>query len=164
MKRRPGATPGRALRVTELLHQEIAELIRTEVKDPRLGLVTVTGVDLTPDYAHATVHFSVLPDDDERVAETLRGLRAASGFLRSLVGRRVRIHTTPELHFVHDASSQRGIEMGRPTIRVTLRRKPGKGRPGCRMALRQVPPLQWQTRFLPLLALRAMTTDRTHRA
>ena len=70
-------------------------------------------MDLTPDYAHATVHFSVLPDDDERVAETLRGLRAASGFLRSLIGRRVRIHTTPELHFVHDASAQRGIEMGR---------------------------------------------------
>ena len=158
MKRRPGATPGRALRVTELLHQEIAELIRTEVKDPRLGLVTVTGVDLTPDYAHATVHFSVLPDDDERVAETLRGLRAASGFLRSLVGRRVRIHTTPELHFVHDASSQRGIEMGRLIDEANSRR------PGCRMALRQVPPLQWQTRFLPLLALRAMTTDRTHRA
>ena len=122
MKRRPGATPGRALRVTELLHQEIAELIRTEVKDPRLGLVTVTGVDLTPDYAHATVHFSVLPDDDERVAETLRGLRAASGFLRSLVGRRVRIHTTPELHFVHDASAQRGIEMGRLIDEANSRR------------------------------------------
>ena len=169
MKRRPGATPGRALRVTELLHQEIAELIRTEVKDPRLGLVTVTGVDLTPDYAHATVHFSVLPDDDERVAETLRGLRAASGFLRSLIGRRVRIHTTPELHFVHDASAQRGIEMGPtrgvpPMIRVTLRRKLGKGRLDCLMAHRPVPPLQRQTRLLPLLAPRAMTTDRTHRA
>ena len=130
MKRRPGATPGRALRVTELLHQEIAELIRTEVKDPRLGLVTVTGVDLTPDYAHATVHFSVLPDDDERVAETLRGLRAASGFLRSLIGRRVRIHTTRELHFVHDASAQRGIEMGRLIDEANSRRAaddPGDG-------------------------------------
>ena len=122
MKRRPGATHGRALRVTELLHQEIAELIRTEVKDPRLGLVTVTGVDLTPDYAHATVHFSVLPDDDDRVTETLCGLRAASGFLRSLVGRRVRIHTTPELHFVHDASAQRGIEMGRLIDEANSRR------------------------------------------
>ena len=122
MKRKPGATPGRALRVTELLHQEIAELIRTEVKDPRLGLVTVTGVDLTPDYAHATVHFSVLPDDDEWVAETLRGLRAASGFLRSLIGRRVRIHTTPELHFVHDASTRRGIEMGRLIDEANARR------------------------------------------
>ena len=55
------------MRVTELLHQELAELIQTEVKDPRLGLVTVTGVELTPDYAHATVWFSVLPDDPERV-------------------------------------------------------------------------------------------------
>ena len=122
MKRKPGATPGRALRVTELLHQEIAELIRTEVKDPRLGLVTVTGVDLTPDYAHATVYFSVLPDDDERVTETWRGLRAASGFLRSLIGRRVRIHTTPELHFVHDASTRRGIEMGRLIDEANARR------------------------------------------
>ncbi|MDO4681501.1 MAG: 30S ribosome-binding factor RbfA [Lautropia sp.] len=113
MKRKPGATPGRALRVTELLHQELAELIRSEVKDPRLGLVTVTGVDLTPDYAHATVWFSVLPDDPEHVAQTLQGLRAASGFLRSQIGRRVRIHTTPELHFSHDASTKRGMEMSR---------------------------------------------------
>jgi len=73
------------LRVTELLHQEIAELIRTEVKDPRLGLVTVTGVDLTPDYAHATVHFSVLPDDDERVA----GLVMVDGY--SFGNRRTRM-------------------------------------------------------------------------
>ena len=162
------------MRVTELLHQEIAELIRTEVKDPRLGLVTVTGVDLTPDYAHATVHFSVLPDDDERVAETLRGLRAASGFLRSLVGRRVRIHTTPELHSCTmlppsgvsrwGGSSMRPTRDGPLTIRVTLRRNPGMGRPVCRMAHRPVPPLQRQTRLLLPLALCAITTDRTHRA
>lgn len=110
------------MRVTELLHQELAELIQTEVKDPRLGLVTVTGVELTPDYAHATVWFSVLPDDPERVAETLSGLRAAAGFLRSQIGRRVRIHTTPELHFRHDASSQRGIEMGRLIDEANARR------------------------------------------
>lgn len=127
MKRKPGATPGRALRVTELLHQEIAELIRTEVKDPRLGLVTVTGVDLTPDYAHATVHFSVLPDDEEHVAQTLQGLRAAAGFMRSLIGRRVRIHTTPELHFVHDVSTQRGIEMGRLIDEANARRAADDG-------------------------------------
>lgn len=122
MRRRPGATPGRALRVTELLHQELAQLIQTEVKDPRLGLVTVTGVQLTPDYAHATVWFSVLPDDPERVAETLGGLRAAAGFLRAQIGRRVRIHTTPELHFRHDASTQRGIEMGRLIDEANARR------------------------------------------
>ncbi len=111
MKRKPGSAPGRAVRVTEQLHQELAEMIRAEVKDPRVGLVTVTSVDLTPDYAYATVWFSVLPDDEATVASTLAGLRAAAGFLRSQIGRRVRIHTTPELRFVHDPSTRRGLEM-----------------------------------------------------
>lgn len=122
MRRKPGASPARALRVTELLHQELAEMIRAELKDPRLGLVTVTGVDLTPDYAHATVWFSVLPDDEAHVAETLAGLRAASGFMRSQIGRRVRIHTTPELHFSHDASTRRGMEMSRLIDEANARR------------------------------------------
>ena len=86
MKRKPGSAPGRAVRVTEQLHQELAEMIRAEVKDPRVGLVTVTSVDLTPDYAYATVWFSVLPDDEAAVASTLAGLRAAAGFLRSQIG------------------------------------------------------------------------------
>ena len=81
--------------------------------DPRVGMVTITGVDLTPDYAYATVHFSVLPDDAATVAETLAGLRRAAGFLRSQLGRRVRIHTTPELRFVHDTSTERGIAMSK---------------------------------------------------
>jgi len=104
---------GRGPRVAEQVHHELAELIRSEVKDPRIGLVTVTGVDLTPDYAYATVHFSVLPDDDASLANTLAGLRRAAGFLRSQLGRRVRIHTTPELRFVHDRSIERGISMSR---------------------------------------------------
>ena len=88
-------------------------MIRGEVKDPRVGLVTVTGVELTPDYAYATVHFSVLPDDEDTVQTTLAGLRRASGFLRSQLGRRVRIHTTPEIRFVHDRSSEHGMAMSR---------------------------------------------------
>ena len=111
MKRKPGSAPNRALRVAESLHQELAELIRADVKDPRVGMVTVTSVDITPDYAFATVWFTVLPDDDETVARTLAGLRAASGYLRSQIGRRVRIHTTPELRFQHDRSTGRGIAM-----------------------------------------------------
>lgn len=110
------------MRVTELLHQELAEMIRSEVKDPRLGLVTITGVDLTPDYAHATVWFSVLPDDAEHVTQTLEGLRAASGFLRSQIGRRVRIHTTPALRFAHDASTKRGMDMSRLIDEANARR------------------------------------------
>lgn len=104
---------GRAVRVAEQVHHELAELIRAEVKDPRVGLVTVTGVELTPDYAYATVYFSVLPDDDESLAATLAGLRHASGYLRSQLGRRVRIHTTPELRFVHDRSIERGMSMSK---------------------------------------------------
>lgn len=113
MRRKPGLGPGRAVRVTEQLHHELAEIIRAEVKDPRLGMVTVTSVDLTADYAYATVWFSVLPDDPETVATTLEGLRAAAGFIRARIGRRVRIHTTPEIRFSHDRSTERGMALSR---------------------------------------------------
>lgn len=111
MRRKAGSAPGRALKVTEQLHQELAELIRADVKDPRIGMVTVTSVDLTADYAYATVWFSVLPDDPDTLASTLQGLRAAAGFIRSQIGRRVRIHTTPEIRFSHDRSTERGMAM-----------------------------------------------------
>ncbi len=104
---------GRGVRVAEQIHHELAELIRAEVKDPRVGMVTVTGVELTPDYAYATVWFTVLPSDDETVATTLAGLRRAAGFLRSQIGRRVRIHTTPEIRFAHDTSVERGMSMSK---------------------------------------------------
>ena len=67
---RPGGV-SRSVRVTEAVHHELAELVRAEVKDPRVGMVTITGVELTPDYAYATVYFSVLPDDEATVASTL---------------------------------------------------------------------------------------------
>ena len=113
MRRRQATPGGRAVRVAEQIHHELAELIRAEVKDPRIGMVTVNRVDLTPDYAHATVWYSVLPDDPASLEQTRKGLAAAAGFLRSQIGRRVRIHTTPELRFRHDASIQHGIDMGR---------------------------------------------------
>ena len=101
------------MRVAEQVHQELAELIRSEIDDPRVGMVTLTGVELTRDYAYATVHFTVLPDDPQTVADTLAGLRRAAGFLRGQLGRRVRIHTTPELRFVHDTSTAHGMQMSR---------------------------------------------------
>ncbi len=109
-RHKPGAS-GRGVRVAEQIHHELAEMIRGEVKDPRIGLVTLTGVDLTPDYAYATVWFSVYPDDPQTLAGTLAGLQRAAGFLRSQLGRRVRIHTTPQLRFVHDTSVERGASM-----------------------------------------------------
>ncbi len=90
---------------------ELANLIRAEVKDPRIGLVTLTGVELTPDYAYATVYFTVMPSDASSIEKSLAGLKAASGFLRSQIGRRVRIHSTPELRFRHDPSVEKGAAM-----------------------------------------------------
>ncbi|MBU6272439.1 MAG: 30S ribosome-binding factor RbfA [Betaproteobacteria bacterium] len=109
-RHKPGGS-GRGARVAEQIHHELAEMIRGELKDPRVGLVTVTGVDLTPDYAYATVWFSVLPDDPATLELTLQGLRRAAGFLRAQLGRRVRIHTTPELRFAHDPSVGRGASL-----------------------------------------------------
>ena len=103
----------RSVRVAEQIHHELAELIAREVKDPRIGMVTLTSVDITPDYAYATVHFTVMPDDPETIARSLEGLRRSAGFMRSQLGRRVRIHTNPELRFVHDVSVGRGVDLSR---------------------------------------------------
>lgn len=100
----------RSQRVAEQIRRELAELIRLEVKDPRVGFITLTDVDITPDYAHAKVYFTSMRGE-EGLDEILAGLRRASGFLRRELGRRVRIHTTPELHFQYDSSVERGSRM-----------------------------------------------------
>ncbi|MFN3986341.1 MAG: 30S ribosome-binding factor RbfA [Rhodocyclaceae bacterium] len=100
----------RSQRVSEQILRELAELIRLEVKDPRVGFITLTEVEVTPDYAHAKVYFTSMRGE-EGLDEILAGLRRASGFLRRELGRRVRIHTTPELHFHYDQSVERGSRM-----------------------------------------------------
>lgn len=102
----------RSSRVAEQIQRELAELIQLELKDPRVGLITITGVDLTADYAHAKVYFTTLADDASRKGVE-DGLRRASGFLRRELGRRIRIHTLPELHFVYDVSVARGDRLSR---------------------------------------------------
>lgn len=99
-------------RVNEQIRRELAELIRAEVKDPRVGMVSITEVEVTPDYAHARVYFSTLAGED-KIAEVQQGLQKASGFLRRELGRRVRIHTTPQLHFIHDTSLERGADLSK---------------------------------------------------
>jgi ribosome-binding factor A len=113
MNRHSRSGGDRSVRVAEQIHHELAQMIAREVKDPRIGMVTLTSVSITPDYAYATIHFTVLPDDPETVARSLDGLRSSSGFMRSQLGRRVRIHTNPELRFVHDTSVGRGVELSR---------------------------------------------------
>ncbi|NMF89241.1 30S ribosome-binding factor RbfA [Aromatoleum petrolei] len=100
----------RSQRVAEQVRRELAELIRLEVKDPRVGFITLTDVEITPDYAHAKVFFTSMRGE-EGLDEILVGLRRASGFLRRELGKRVRIHTLPELHFHYDPSVERGSRM-----------------------------------------------------
>jgi len=100
----------RGARVAEQIKRELAELIRLEVKDPRVGFISLTDVELTPDYAHAKVFFTSMYGD-EGVDAILIGLNRASGFLRRELRRRVRIHTTPELHFVYDRSVIEGSRL-----------------------------------------------------
>lgn len=96
--------------VAEQIRRELAELIRLEVKDPRVGFVTLTAVEITPDYAHAKIFFTTL-EGEAAIPELAEGLKRASGFLRRELGRRVRIHTTPELHWVYDSSIEHGAEI-----------------------------------------------------
>ncbi|CAH1749156.1 30S ribosome binding factor [Thauera humireducens] len=102
----------RSQRVVEQIRRELAELIRLEVKDPRVGFITLTDVEITPDYAHAKVFFTSMTGEAD-VPEILQGLRRASGFLRRELGRRIRIHTIPELHFHYDRSVEEGSRLSR---------------------------------------------------
>jgi len=99
----------RSDRVAEQVRRDLADLIRTELKDPRVGMVSLTDVQLTPDYAHAKVFFTTL--NVEHLAEVEQGLKRAAGFLRRELGRRIHIHTLPELHFVYDNSLEHGMNM-----------------------------------------------------
>ena len=104
--------PARGLRVADQIQRDLAEIIAFGgIKDPRIGMVTIAEVQLTPDYAHAKVYFTMLKDDKESVKNTIDGLNAAAGFIRNQLGKRLHIHTLPALHFVHDTSTARGMEM-----------------------------------------------------
>jgi len=113
MARHSKSIPGRGVRVADQIQRDLAEIIAHELKDPRVGMITITEVQVTPDYAHAKVFFTTLNDNPDAVSDTEAGLRAAARFIRGQLGRRLTIHTTPELHFVHDASTARGVELSR---------------------------------------------------
>jgi len=103
--------PARGLRVADQIQRDLAEIVAYGLKDPRIGMITITEVQITPDYAHAKVFFTMFKDDKESIKNTVDGLAAASGFIRNQLGKRLHIHTLPMLHFVHDTSTSRGMEM-----------------------------------------------------
>jgi ribosome-binding factor A len=97
---------GRPRKVADLIQRELADLLRRDLRDPRVGMVTLTSVDVSPDLSHAKVFFTIL--DKDRKEKTLHALQRAASFLRSQLARRMSMYTTPELRFVYDESVARG--------------------------------------------------------
>jgi ribosome-binding factor A len=100
----------RVARLNEQIRRELTALLQNEVRDPRIGMLTITGVEVTADLYHAKVYYSVMGDEEER-SSAHEGLRAAAGFLRSEIGRRMHIRRTPELHFTWDSSLQNAMRI-----------------------------------------------------
>ncbi|WP_210469396.1 30S ribosome-binding factor RbfA [Sporosarcina sp. 6E9] len=93
----------RVNRVAEQMKKELGEIILQKVKDPRIGFVTVTDVEVTGDLQNATIFISVLGNESEKEA-TLKGLDKAKGFIRTEIGKRIRLRVTPEIEFAFDES------------------------------------------------------------
>ena len=107
MSRHKKAIPNRSFRVADQIQRDVAGLVR-ELKDPRIGMVTITGVDVTPDYAHATIRFSLLVGDTN---ECETALNEAAGFVRNGLFKRLQIHTVPTLHFAFDRTTERAAQL-----------------------------------------------------
>ncbi len=97
----------RTVRVGEQIRRELAELLRDEVKDPRIGMVSIGDVEVSRDLTHARVYFAIYGDEDT-IRDCKAGLDSAAGFLRGELGRRMKIRAVPSLRFVHDDTQQKG--------------------------------------------------------
>jgi ribosome-binding factor A len=106
------ANQARRGRIADQIQRDLAELIRTEVKDPRVGLVTLTEVELSSDQRHARVFFTALGDEAQaRLAE--QGLRHAAGYLRTRLAEAIKLRVLPDLQFVYDESVERGVRLSK---------------------------------------------------
>ena len=99
--------PNRSYRIADQIQRDVVGLIR-ELKDPRVGMVTVNSVEVSPDYAHAQVYFSVLVGTPE---ESAVALNEAAGFLRNGLFKKLAIHTVPTLHFHYDKTTERALDL-----------------------------------------------------
>jgi ribosome-binding factor A len=102
------AIPGRNLRLADQIQKDLAGIIQREIGSKRAGLITVSGVDLSADYAHAKVYFTVLGAEPEEAGILLN---EKAGWLHSLLFKLLHIHTVPTLRFYHDPHVVQGIEM-----------------------------------------------------
>jgi len=100
----------RQARVGEMIRRDLSEILRKEMRDPRLAMVTVTSVEVARDFSVAKVFVSAIGTREEKAA-ALKALQGASGFLRGMLGRMLEIRTIPQLVFRYDTGIERGIRM-----------------------------------------------------
>jgi ribosome-binding factor A len=100
----------RSRRIAEQVQRELSDIIRLELKDPRVGMITLTDVEVSVDQSHAKVFFTLL-GAPERVAEATAGLQHAAGFLRSELAHRMKLRVVPQLQFKYDESVERGMRL-----------------------------------------------------
>ncbi|MCW5600255.1 30S ribosome-binding factor RbfA [Nitrosomonas sp.] len=102
----------RSQRVADQIQRELADLIKAEVKDPRIGMITITAVEVTRDYAYAKIFYTTLSSKEDNILIE-EGLKHASGFLRSQLSSRMKLRVIPQLHFIYDESIERGLYLSR---------------------------------------------------
>jgi ribosome-binding factor A len=112
----------RADRVQRQLKKEISKIIQEDLKDPRIGFATVTRIDLTGDLRCAKVYFSILGDETSQEA-SIQGIKSAAGYVRRLIGDRLKLKYVPELHFKLDRSVEYSINLEKTFERLENERK-----------------------------------------
>jgi ribosome-binding factor A len=100
----------RSRRIADQIQRELSAIIRSELRDPRAGMITLTDVQVSPDHACATVFFTVLGESG-KAEDTAEALEHATGFLRTRLARRVKLRSVPQLQFRYDTSVERGVRL-----------------------------------------------------
>ncbi len=108
----------RTRRIAQQLQQELAQVLQRDIKDPRIGMVTVNDVEVSRDLSYAKVFVTFFEEDNKIVEEKLEALTTASGYVRSLVAGRMKLRVMPELRFVYDASLVEGMRMSNLVTRI----------------------------------------------
>ncbi|MFN3579579.1 MAG: 30S ribosome-binding factor RbfA [Pseudomonas sp.] len=102
----------RTHRVADQMQRELAILVQREIRDPRVGMITVTAVEVSRDLAHAKVFITLMDkDSDEDIAQNLSILKGVAGFLRMQLGKVMKLRSVPQLHFHYDESVRRGVHL-----------------------------------------------------
>ncbi len=129
------ASQSRRARIADQIQRELSELIRLEVRDPRVRLVTLTGVELSRDQSHAKVFFTSLGSESDG-RDALEGLQRAAGFLRSSLAHRLSTRTVPAIAFSYDESVERGVRLSK-LIDEAIQPKPAEAKRRARRTPRE---------------------------